>query len=249
MIWHRHIPMFTLLLGLAIALSGPAGAHADDGDDMQAVKKGQEELRSEVSELREEVKGLRNDMKKVLTELRGIKAAQRNPRQQRKRPAMDLLGKTAPVESFTTMQDQTESIGGKSDDVKVVMFYTSWCGFCKRALPGFEKLHNKYKDKGVDVIAINLDDRKGKRAKTAEDTIKHYNSLNLSIPLYMDDEKKIGRAYKVSSYPTSFVLGKNGLVEAVHIGGPKDLDQRIATQLDKLLAGESLVGDKPKKQS
>ena len=61
------------------------------------------------------------------------------------------------------------------------MFYASWCGFCKRALPGFEKLHNNYKDKDVEVIAINLDNREGKRGKTEKQILDHYKSLNLTL--------------------------------------------------------------------
>ena len=43
-------------------------------------------------------------------------------------------------------------IGGESDEVTLAFFYASWCGFCKRSLPGIQKLHENYTDKGVDVV-------------------------------------------------------------------------------------------------
>jgi hypothetical protein len=36
-------------------------------------------------------------------------------------------------------------------------------------------------------------------------------------------------------------VGKNGVIEAVHIGGPVGLENTIADEVNKLLAGESLV--------
>ena len=61
------------------------------------------------------------------------------------------------------------------------------------------------------------------------------------MPLFMDEKKDVGKAYKVSSFPTSFVVGKDGVVEAVHIGGPTNIDEQVKEEIDKLLAGQSLV--------
>jgi hypothetical protein len=63
----------------------------------------------------------------------------------------------------------------------------------------------------------------------------------VAVPLHWDPERKVGNQYKVQSFPTSFVVGKNGVIEAVHIGGPVGLENTIADEVNKLLAGESLV--------
>jgi peroxiredoxin len=225
-----------LACGLALGMAAtPLTARADDGD---------ESVKAELAEMKKELSAMRADMKAILNELRQIKAAQKSaakPRQRRKRPAMDLLGKPAPEVSFKTTSNEEVKIGGSSEKVKVAIFYASWCGFCKRALPGFQSLHEKYAGQDVEVMAISLDSNSGRRKKTEEEVIAHYEKLGLKMPLHIDPNKKIGGKYKVSSFPTSFVIGKNGVVEAVHIGGPKGLDKTIAAEVDKLLAGKSLV--------
>ena len=40
----------------------------------------------------------------------------------------------------------------------IVDFWASWCGPCQESLPFFESLHQKYKDKGLVVVGIAMDD-------------------------------------------------------------------------------------------
>jgi len=206
------------------------------------------DVSTELQELKKEVQAMRSDLRAMLREIQLLKQAQaaKPPRQQQQRPAQQLLGKPAPEVTFKTANSTEMKLGGQSDKVKVVIFYATWCGYCKRALPGFEKLHKDYAGKDVEVMAICLDDREGSRGKSEEEVLAHFQQLGLSLPMYMDPKKEIGGKYKVSSYPTSFVVGKNGTIEAVHIGGPVDLDKTIAGEIDKLLAGQSLVSAQAK---
>jgi thiol-disulfide isomerase/thioredoxin len=206
------------------------------------------DLPTEISQLKREVQGMRADMRAILRELTMLKQAQAaaKPAVQQARPAQELLGKAAPEATFKTTSNQELKIGGKQDKVQVAIFYASWCGYCKRALPNFEKLKKEYEGKDVQFMAISLDAKEGQRSKTEPELIAAFQELGMaSLPMHWDPDKKIGNQYKVQSFPTSFVIGKNGLVEAVHIGGPADLDKTIKTQVDKLLAGESLVKAAP----
>lgn len=204
------------------------------------------DVNSRLDALQTEVKAMRQDMQKILSELQAIKAQKATPQAptaQPARPAQDMLGKAAPEHKVKTYQGQDVTIGGKHDKVQYAFFYASWCGFCKRALPTIEKIYaSKYKDnKDVEFVLINLDDREGQRAKTEQETVDTYKGMNLTMPVYFDTAKKVGGDYKVQSFPTSFVIGKDGTVQAVNIGGPTDLDQRVTQQIDDLLAGKTLV--------
>jgi thiol-disulfide isomerase/thioredoxin len=205
-----------------------------------------EELKAQLDQVQAELKAARQDMAKILAELQALKNAQANrpqPAQQQQRPAMGLLGKPAPKHKVSLHQGGEAEIGGNGK-VQYAFFYASWCGFCKRSLPSIEKLYQeKYKDnKDVEFVLVNLDDRgQGPRAKTPEQTLETYNELKLTLPLHMDDDKSVGRDYKVSSFPTSFVIGKDGTVQAVHIGGPTTLGDQVGKEIDQLLAGQSLV--------
>ncbi|MFD1294764.1 TlpA family protein disulfide reductase [Lutibacter holmesii] len=51
-----------------------------------------------------------------------------------------------------------ETILSKNDDkTYVINFWATWCKPCVEELPAFEKLHENYKDKNVEVILVSLD--------------------------------------------------------------------------------------------
>jgi thiol-disulfide isomerase/thioredoxin len=169
-----------------------------------------------------------------------IKAKKKRTPVRPKRPAMTMLGKPAPEHATQTFRGDELKIGNGSDKVQLLAFYASWCGFCKRALPQIEGLQKKYANNPeVEVVAINLDDRAGRRARTEAKSIEHYEQMKLTMPMVLDSDKKLGRPYKVVSYPTMFVVGKTGTIEAVHVGARAGFDKTIAKQIDALLEGKT----------
>lgn len=239
-----------LVLAAAFGLMAGPIAWAQQSDvsgQIEELKQGQQELKGEVSGLKEEMAALKGELEKLRGELTrttaALKAVQRQG-QRRQAPAMTMVGKAAPEFAVTTIDGEQTKIGGKRETPQVMFCYASWCGYCKRALPGIEKLHQNYKDKGVEVLALNLDARgEGGRAKTEEETLKTYQDLNLTIPMTMttsgNDTQKIGAAYKARSFPTLFVLGSSGEVESVHVGAKPGLETIVGKELDLLLEGKT----------
>ena len=224
------------LMVAAVARAQPS----DSTGEVQELTKDIKELKNEITSLKNEVKEMRGDIAKAVAAMKS--AGKKGGKRQR--PAMTMIGKKLPKETLTTIDGQMTSIGGKRDKPQVVFCYASWCGYCKKSLPWMEKLHQKYKDKGVEVLALNLDARgKGGRTRTEEQTLKHYKGLKLSMPMAMttasNDTKRIGAAYKATSFPTLFVLGASGEVEAVHVGAKAGLDKIVGKELDLLLQGKT----------
>jgi thiol-disulfide isomerase/thioredoxin len=232
---------FKILYGTAVfglLMSGASFAQDKTGE-VEELKKEVQELKKEITALRAEFKGMRGDIMKAVAAMKsGKKPA---PRQ---RPAMTMLGKKAPQFDVTTVDGKKTVIGGKREKPQVVFCYASWCGYCKKSLPWIDSLHKKYADKGVEVLALNLDSRgEGGRSRTEEQTLKHFQDLKSGLPMTMttgtNDTSKIGVAYKAQSFPTLFVLGQSGEVESVHVGAKQGLADTVGKELDILLQGKN----------
>ncbi len=155
------------------------------------------------------------------------------------RPATNLVGMPAPVIDALTFDKQPVRVRGVSDKVRLLVFYVEWCGNCRRMLPGIETLYRQYKDKGVEVLAINVDVRIGRLARTEEQILAHYRNLNLTMPMVMDRTMSIGPRYRVVSYPTSVLIGRTGIIEAVHFSANVAFDSTLSNQIDLLLQGKT----------
>ena len=64
----------------------------------------------------------------------------------------------------------------------LVVYFAAWCPNWHREMPLVKKLHEKYKDKGFDVIGVS-------EYAALEETKKHVADNNLTFPIAVESEK------------------------------------------------------------
>jgi thiol-disulfide isomerase/thioredoxin len=95
--------------------------------------------------------------------------------------------------------------------IVIVDFFASWCGPCKESFPVLEELHKKYGDKGLVIVAVNVDKKK---ADMEEFLKKH----PVTFTVVRDGTSKLVGEVKPPTMPSSFVLDKDGKVRSFHRG-------------------------------
>ena len=58
--------------------------------------------------------------------------------------------------TLTNVYDQPITLSQYQGKPVILVFWATWCPYCKKLLPGIEKLHNQYEEKGLKVIAVNI---------------------------------------------------------------------------------------------
>lgn len=101
--------------------------------------------------------------------------------------------------------------GSLKGKVVIVDFWASWCGPCKDSFPVMEELQAKYGNKGLVVLAVNLDEDR----PTMEDFLKKHP---VTFTVVRDAAKKLVGKANIKSMPTSFVVSPDGKVVSVHKG-------------------------------
>ncbi len=95
--------------------------------------------------------------------------------------------------------------------VVLVNFWATWCGPCRQEMPQLNKLYDKYRAAGFNLLGINIDDD-GRRAG---DVVR---KLGLRFPVLLDSDKAVSRLYDLSTMPTTLLIDRNGSVRHVHNG-------------------------------
>jgi thiol-disulfide isomerase/thioredoxin len=109
-----------------------------------------------------------------------------------------------------------------ADDNRLVLsFMAAWCGPCIDELPALNKLHNRYKDLGLQVVGISID-FEGPGAM--QPIVK---KLKIEFPIYWCGEKAIGK-FKLNAIPMLLFIRRGEMVERLHgTRSEKFLDQKI----------------------
>jgi thiol-disulfide isomerase/thioredoxin len=112
--------------------------------------------------------------------------------------------------------------------VVYVDFWASWCGPCLKSFPFMEDLHRQYKDQGLVIVAINMD-------QDPQDAHKFLAEHPVTFLVGQDREGTVAEQYGVTAMPSSFVVGRDGLIENVHYGFKSSDKEKIASLISQVL--------------
>jgi thiol-disulfide isomerase/thioredoxin len=150
-------------------------------------------------------------------------------------PKHQLIGQQAPEFTLDLLD------GGKLDlkahrgkHVVVLDFWATWCGPCRRGLPILTEVTQAYKDKGVRFYAVNQEEKPEAIRKFLKEEV-------LQCTVALDTDGSVAQLYGVRGIPQTVLIGKGGMVQAVHVGLLPDMKSRLEDELDALVAGKSLL--------
>jgi len=109
--------------------------------------------------------------------------------------------------------------------VLLVNVWATWCGPCRHEIPELIKLQTDLKDKGFEVIGLNLDEMED------ADLIKEFSKeFNINYELVRGESKLFNEFSKVSNreaIPQSFLIDREGKLLGVFVGSGKTLQRLI----------------------
>ena len=140
-----------------------------------------------------------------------------------------LLGQKRPPYTLGDVQGQRVSASSFDGDVVLVNFWATWCSPCRKEMPMLQKLSAAYRDRGLKVVGIALDDVAQARAFAAK------LGIDYTILVGDADVMAVGIAYgnRAGMLPYTVLIGRDGIVRWTHLG---ELDRDdLESELRKLL--------------
>jgi thiol-disulfide isomerase/thioredoxin len=124
-----------------------------------------------------------------------------------------------------------EALSLKTYTGKVILldFWATWCPPCKQSMPFLNRMRNELKDKGFEIVAINVDEN-------TEDAQRFLQENPVDYSIAMDPEGKCPGVFDVKAMPSSYFIDKTGKIRAIHLGYRKSDQSSIREQVLNLLA-------------
>lgn len=142
-------------------------------------------------------------------------------------------GFLAPDFTLQTLDGKTVALSDLRGQAVIVNLWASWCGPCRLEMPAFKKVYAEYKDRDLVILAVN---------STSQDTVsavsKFMDEYQLPFPVLLDTDGTVSRLYRLSALPSTFFIGRDGVITKVVIGGPL-AESTLRAEIESLLAEET----------
>lgn len=142
--------------------------------------------------------------------------------------ALPTAGAPAPDFALKNSAGKNLRLSELRGEVVLLNFWATWCGPCRQELPHLDKIHGQYRNAGLTVLAINIDnDRVNAEAMLQK--------LGVRVPTLYDADKRVSKLYEVDAMPATVIIDRDGRVRYVHRGYRVGFEQKYEQQVRELL--------------
>ena len=123
------------------------------------------------------------------------------------------VGNFAPKFTLYDLDGKSYSSDAYRGKLILLNFWATWCPACKYEKPFLEDVYKKYRDDGLVVLKVSLDQSKR--------TLKNYLAENpMDIPVFYDNGD-LANKFLIKAFPTTYIIDKNGVIIGKQIGALK----------------------------
>lgn len=139
-------------------------------------------------------------------------------------------GAAAPDCSLTALGDtKAYDVSRFHGNVIYIDFWASWCGPCAKSFPFMNELHRELKDKGLRLIGVNLDEN-------PDDAKTFLDKYPANFTIAADLDEQCARAFDVKAMPSSYLIGRDGVIRHVHLGFKSGEAKELRDLVEQVLA-------------
>lgn len=117
-------------------------------------------------------------------------------------------------------------------DVVMLSFWATWCTPCKEEMKKMSEVYNRYKDKGFEYVALNIDNQKSvSRVKS------FISAQGYKFTVLLDTDKKVFEAYSgKDEMPYSILINKKKEILNIHTGFKTGDEKKLESEIKNALS-------------
>jgi len=137
--------------------------------------------------------------------------------------AADELAAGKPVEAPAFTLDRLDrdgrlGISGLRGKAVVVNFWASWCVPCRDEAPVLQKTYERYRDRGLVVLGVDVNDFR-------KDARRFMERYGLTYPVVYDGKGSTVGKWGVRGFPETFFVDRSGKLVGERIEGAVDIER------------------------
>ena len=121
------------------------------------------------------------------------------------------VGDKAPDFVLVDMKGEKHQLSDYKGQGVFLNFWGTWCKPCEREFPLMDKHYQEYKEKGLEILAVNI----GESNFAVQ---KYVDRKSLGFPVLIDNNKSVMETYNINPLPTTLLINPEGIIEKVITG-------------------------------
>lgn len=153
-------------------------------------------------------------------------AQNRMPNVTKTKQAQDITKKEnaiiAPDFTLANLEGDWVSMNQYKGKVVLLNFWGTWCGPCRKEIPDFVKLSDKYKEQGLEIVGITLTSGSATKINTFAD--KWGINYTLLTDIDGNETQSVTALYgkatgrQITGIPTTFLIDRDGYIRQKYVG-------------------------------
>lgn len=125
------------------------------------------------------------------------------------------------------------------DGPVLISFWATWCKPCIKELNELQKVYKKYKEKGFEILAIDVDG-----PRSISKVRSRVKGLKWDFPVLWDKTKDVYRKYHVLGIPHTVLIDKSGNIRYTHTTYRPGDEEVIKKKIEELLDEQKEASEK-----
>ncbi len=135
-------------------------------------------------------------------------------------------GTVAPQFEVIDLGGNPARLSDYQGEVVMINIWATWCAPCRFEMPSMERLHQRFKDDGLRILAISVDAKLGEADQVGRpggDLQAFADSLGLTFTILHDPSGEIQNLYQTTGVPETLLVGRDGVIYK-KVAGPTEWD-------------------------
>jgi peroxiredoxin len=141
-----------------------------------------------------------------------------------------LVGRPAPEFELELLDGHKFRLADQKGQVVILDFWATWCGPCVQAMPQVERVAGEFKERGVRLVAVNLQE-------TPDEIRAMLERHNLSPEVALDRDGVVAQKYGADAIPQTVIIDRDGKIARLYVGAGPKFDETLRQALEQVLAG------------
>lgn len=140
------------------------------------------------------------------------------------------IGEPAPAYATRSLEGDSVSLAGHRGKVVLLNIWATWCHPCRAEIPELRKLHEQYRDKGLELIGVSVD------TDGTDDTIRSFmKDFQMTFPIWRDPDERTSALFHTVGVPATFLIDRQGILRWRKIGPIAPNDTSLTNAIARAL--------------